>query len=193
MNPDGPLAVLFPDKAKPILPVVAYEDIRAREHAIRVFKQMVPQLNGAWEFDYSWWRFDYLKDATLADLAASDAIQADVVIVAANPEGDFPEALTEWIESWASRKTNLPSALVGLLGEADDPRRLTSPRHASLRAYANLARMDYLPCHPPGTSAPCAQRDSPFPETQRRVETVTPVMETILHHRPPPRGWGINE
>ena len=181
------------DKPKTIFTVIAYEDTASRDHACHTCDQLLTKLHGELEFDFSWWRFAYLHDAALAQMAAADAIQADVIIVAAKPDGEFPESLTQWLESWVFRKQNLPSALVGLLGGADEPRRMTSPRHASLSNFATLAGMDYLFCLPTDALHPWVHTDNPFETIQRRVETMTPVMQSILDFHPPERRWGIND
>ncbi len=189
MKTDDKYALL--DKPKTIFTVVAYEDRSTRDRVIRASDQLVNRLQDELEFDFSWWRFDYFKDESLAELAANDAIQADVLVVAAH-SAEFPAALRSWLESWAHRKQNLPSALVGMLGNANDAK-AWSTNHTFLSSIAAKSGMDYLPRLSMSAFGSQAAAHDPFSAVQTRAETMTPVMEDILNFHPPYRRWGINE
>ena len=96
------------------------------------------------------------------------------------------------MESWAHRKQNLPSALIGMISGPDETDEW-SPGHTFLRGMAARSGMDYLP-HPlrPAFHSARAAHD-PFAELHSRAETMTPVMEEILNSHPPYRRWGIND
>ncbi len=166
---------------------VSYEDTATRDRAIHVCDSMVADLGGDLEFDFSWWKFDYLGDAKLFEMAVQSATQADMVIFSARNSGEPPGLVKVWVESWITRRDLRPSALVGLIGLADETKRTSAAWHTYLFNTARRAGMDYLPQE--------AGNEGQFSleSLLRRAETITPFLEEILHQSHPPTHWGINE
>src|SRR5437899_10601275 len=69
--------------------VVLYEDKETRERAMAMCDQLVKKFWSEVEFDFSWWRSDFLTDPTMAHVAAQDARAADFVIYCSSPESDL--------------------------------------------------------------------------------------------------------
>lgn len=179
------------DKPKTVFTVVVYQDQVTRDRVIESCDHLITQMSDDLEFELSWWRFDYLQDEHLAAAAANDATQADIVIVAAH-DGELPASVQHWMESWAHRKQNLPSALVGMVGGAEEAVEW-SPGHTFLRGMAAVSGMEYLPQLSLSVFGSHPAAHDPFAEVHDRAETMTPVMEEILNFHPPYRRWGINE
>jgi|GEM_PF-3893769 len=92
----------------------------------------------------SWWNFDVLAITAVRKLAAAEAAQADMIIIAAHDRLDLPPEVKAWIHQWLAQGENHSRALVALLPpEGKKPR----PAHgiiSRLRKVAELGRMDFF-------------------------------------------------
>jgi hypothetical protein len=70
--------------------VVVYEDAATRESGVIFCDQLVGRFWGNCEFEVSWWPFAVLNQAPAAKEAAERAAKADLIILSATPDGDFP-------------------------------------------------------------------------------------------------------
>ena len=169
---------------------VLYEDVTARNRAIRICEHLRLELEPEMRFDFSWWKFLFLEERTLAAFASKKASEANMIIVSADAGAEFPWAVEHWMESWVSRKTIWPSVLVPLIGSTNNRSDEVTPRHLYLTKIAQRAGMDFLPYKAADTST---EKHETIVEISRRAETRTPVLENILNRYHPPAHWGINE
>ena len=169
---------------------VLYEDVTARNRAIRICDHLRLKFEPELCFDFSWWKFLFLEERTLAAFASKKASEADMIIVSAHAGGEFPWAVEHWMESWVSRRTVWPSVLVPLIGSANEQADEVTPRHLYLKRVAQRAGMDFLPHK---ATDPSREGSESIVEISRRAETRTPVMENILNRYHSPDHWGINE
>jgi hypothetical protein len=169
---------------------VLYEDVTARNRAIRICEHLRLQFEPGICFDLSWWKFLFLEERTLAAFASKKASEANLIIVSANPGKEFPWAVEHWMESWISKRTVWPSVLVPLIGSANDQADAVTPRHLYLTKVAQRAGMDFLPKKAADTSS---EGSESIVEISRRAEARTPILENILNRYHSPEHWGINE
>ncbi len=168
--------------------VVIYDDAATRARAMAACDCLIQQCWSEVEFDFQWWRTDFLQDAAMAELAAEQAVRADFVIVACDPEREVAPALREWFERWAPRREGRDGALLNLMGEVS--RSIAAWRNEQfLRAMARLAWLDYL------TPAGAAQEEFPgsFEDAQRRANLHSSILDDILNTGPRPPSFGLNE
>ena len=166
--------------------VVLYEDRETRDRVLNVSAHMEAQVGDEIALKFSWWRFDFLQDARLAEQATDAARVADMLVVSAHPGRALPEAFTQWIESWLPQRGYRESVLVALIGAEEDSMRDAASEY--LREVATRARMDYL-AKP--LLAPSAAPD-PLPgPPPKRSETKAPFLQERQVR--PPSHWGINE
>jgi hypothetical protein len=169
--------------------VVLYEDKATRERAMGICDDLIRQFWAEVEFDFRWWRTDFLVDAAMAKAAATDARVADFIIFCSHPESDLSPTLTEWFASWAEQRAGQPGALLDLTHEAGTPAPYSDLKQIRLRELAQRATLDYL------TEIPSVL-SSAAPESLESVATratrVTEVLDEILHYPAPPR-FGLNE
>jgi hypothetical protein len=164
---------------------VIYEDNPAREWGVGFCDQLVGRFWDRCEFNVGWWSLDMLKDAATAREAAANAAAADIIVVAAAPEGDFPLHAKNWLDLWLDQRGQREGMLVSLTGAQESARVLEGRREAFLRNVAHRAAMDYLTHVPPDLSR--AMPDS-LDSFNTRAETVTGLLDDILHRPvPPPR------
>ena len=117
--------------------VIAYDDLDVAKRAEAVYERLAQRLEETFEFQQRLWRFDVLQEASLRAQAVSDAVDADIVIVAMKDDSEVPEAVRSWLESLLTRVTGA-AALVALL-----PRTGTSAQ-PYLEDVARRGGMDFF-------------------------------------------------
>lgn len=127
---------------------VIYEDSAARNEAIQLCARLMRAFEQELEFDFTWWRFKFLLDPEIAQLAAAAAAGADLILVAVHRAESFPLEVESWFERWPAQRKLSEGALV-LIHSAGGNESQTGLSDAYLRLVAQRARLDYLP--PSGT------------------------------------------
>ena len=141
------------------------------------------------EIDFTWWRFDFLRDAGMVEAAADAAACSDVILFSAHGGRELPSVVEGWIERWVSRRGLRHGILVAMIGTGEDRLKGLTPIHVYLREVAQRATMDYLP---QVVDAELGRLDSSIETITRRAEKLTSVLDNILQRRPAPRRWGTN-
>lgn len=170
--------------------VVVYQDRTTRDRAIRLCDHLIETFWSDLALEFSWWKFDYLREPGISRLAAEAAARADLILFSAHASKELPPHVESWIESWLKRRENRTAALVALIGLAADPLKGMTPVHIYLREVAQRAQMDYLP---QVLDDPAVRFNVSVETINNRAEKVTSVLDDILHHNPTPPRWGINE
>jgi len=163
--------------------VAVYEDPAARDRAVGFCDQLVGRFWAHFEFDVSWWSFALLEQALAANEASDKAAHADLIVISATPEGEFPASLKAWMDSWLGRRGEREGMLVGLIEDAGDPSVGEVPKHHWLRDAAHRASMDYLTQVPQDISRSFPDSLDSYTE---RADQVTTLLDDILHQQPPP-------
>jgi len=124
------------------------------------------------------WAFRLLNDEDWHGEAATDAIAADILIIAASTAPPLPLNVSRWLDPVIHRKRGSDAALVALLGvEEDSDRRDATELLDAIRQAAGRAGLDFFPASPRSRVEEIVDR------IQERSETVTPVLEKILQLR----------
>lgn len=180
----------LPKKADSFSAVVLYEDHATRDHAMEVCDRLVHKFWADVEFEFSWWRFDFLHDSALASDAVRLAARSELILLAAHAGRELPSPVKGWIESWLPIRKPGFGVLVAMIGTEADRLKGLSPIHVYLREAAQRAYMDYLPQVIDG---PLSKFDVSIETISKRAEKVTTLLDNILHRPPTPMRWGINE
>jgi len=169
---------------------VVYEDQVCRDNAIEMCDRV---LSHHWEdidVECNWWKFMYLWHPHICQEAADFTARADLVIFSVHGETELSLVVRKWIQSWVSKRTGRPGALISLVGVNPERRHGVSPVGNQLRELATQAGMDFF-LHEFDTG-----KDSPAfygQDMASRAEVITPLLEEILKHRETASRWGINE
>ena len=167
--------------------VIAYNDIVAGKRAMRVLGDLGKRLGDEIEFQPLPWSFDLLADVNWREVAASDAVKADILIIATSDSNPLPSAVGQWAEAAISQKRGTSAAVVALFGSEENPDRAGSFRLEAIQTAARQAGLDFF------APVPRDELGEAIARIHQRAETITPVLEEILHqHHSAPR-WGINE
>ncbi len=162
---------------------VVYENVAARDVAIRHCDALAQKFMGDLEFDITWWRFGYLVDPDIAREASQAAVRADLILVSLDGD-ELPGDVKAWFERWLARREVAEGALALIR---------TATRADAVDAYFRLAarhaNLEYLD-HTGSGSGSTARPD------RLREDQVSPDT-TGLTHTPGRNyrssGWGINE
>ncbi len=76
-----PQADNLSEKGEVVSALVAYEDSTTRDRALQVCDRLVQKFWRDVEFDFTWWRFDFLRDGEIAIAAANAATQSDLILL----------------------------------------------------------------------------------------------------------------
>ena len=170
--------------------VVLYEDKSTRERAMVTCDRLVRNFWTEVEFDFHWWRTDFLLDPLLAQTATLDAREADVIIFSSAGEAELSAAVLHWFDQWAEQRGNREGMLLDLTHGAVPVTLRSERKQNRLRELARRARLDYVPGIP-------AQLRGRLPDSWQTAEAravqVTSVLDEILNRIPPPSHFGLNE
>jgi hypothetical protein len=121
--------------ANRVCTVAAYEDSTTEARVNEFCGGLARQLGEACEFSKQMWLLTELRVPRLRAIAAEDAAQADLLIVAVHHCEELPAELEDWFEQWLAKKGKRATLLLALL----DP--VYSGVSAALRTYLeNIAR-----------------------------------------------------
>ncbi len=157
------------------LALVVCEDELAHARALSICENLTRRFWGEIEFALSWWLFTNLECAVNAEEAAHVAMEADMIFLATQPHGDFPEKVISWIETWAKRRGDREGALVWITGDESAPS--GGPRQLYLRQVAHRAGMDFLSEIPESPAPALPESPEWFANRARAMGT---VMDGIL-------------
>jgi hypothetical protein len=170
--------------------VVVYEDHPTRDRAMSVCEHLARAFREQVEFDVSWWKFRYLVDPELAQAAARDAADADVIIVAAHADCEVTVGVRDWMETWAVHRAGRDGALVALVEGEVFPAPEVKPLEAYLRALALRARIDFLaPVDLGGSQA----SPNSLALGRQPANPGVPLWHGLPRDPKPPPHWGLNE
>ena len=166
--------------------VIAYNDVAAGKRAMRVLADLGKGLGDDIEFQPLPWSFDLLADMDWREVAAHDACNADILIIATSSASPLPPAVGRWAEAAISQKHGTAAAVVALFGSDENPDGAGSCRLEAIQTAARPAGLDFF------APAPHHELDEAIARIHQRAEMVAPLLEEILHHQQPAPRWEQN-
>ncbi len=159
---------------QPLRVVIAYNDLTAGRRAMRLLSNVGKELGGEIEFQPIPWSFDLLEDMDWRDVAASDAVNADILIIATSDADPLPPAVGRWTDT-AFRDNRRSAAVVALFGSEENSDRYGSSRLHAIQTAAHREGLDFF------APTPRQKLEEAITRIHERAETITPVLEGILH------------
>jgi hypothetical protein len=164
--------------------VILHESDKALAHARALCDHLMAKLWAELDIELHQWPFDQLREQAAAQEAALKAASADLVVVAARPEGQFDPDFIEWTERLVDLRQQHEGALVGLFHQDVESTGLgVCPRDMHLHRVAVRAGMDYLkhlPDRPPHGIPDllewCSARASKFTGTLDQIIRSEPTL-----------------
>ena len=113
--------------------VIAYNDVAVGKRAMRVLADLGKGLGEDIEFHPLPWSFDLLADMNWREVAAHDAVKADILIIATSSTNPLPSAVERWAKATISQKRGTAAAVVALFGSDENPDGAGSSRLEAIR------------------------------------------------------------
>jgi hypothetical protein len=167
--------------------VLTYQDFHCGLRAKEFFNRLVRDHGSLFRFLCHLWRFDFLSAPELSGQAIAEAVNADMIVIAARAQAELPALAKAWIERWR-REPRTSGALVALLDGLQTSSASTVCTY--LRNVATTSQMRFF-CN----ASPPSEMDIAFPiEVVQRPET-TARLENKVRFRDLAAAshWGINE
>jgi hypothetical protein len=165
--------------------VILYEDRASRERALEFWQRLSQQQEANEELLVDMISFAQLSRADEARRTAPKAASADFVVFAVTADGDVPDEIRSWIESWLGMRDAREGAMVGLVEGDRSVGSTAGSKEIYFRHIAHRAGMDYLSQSPPAASKGLPDSLDSY---QDRARHMTSVLNTILDTpSPPPR------
>lgn len=168
--------------------LVLYEDFAAGRRATDTCNLLMARLGDEFELRCSMWKFEVLRNSKLSEIAAREATEADIIIVATHGSSPLPSEVTAWVDAWLPGRGAHPAALVAVVNSAFQSKDRSSATFDYLRSVAAAANMDFL-----GQVTAFARNDYALPDFPLRAETGTTLPSDSPRWNAADRHWGINE
>lgn len=123
--------------------VIAYDEIPAGKHALRAMAGLGRGLDKDVAFHLATWSFGRLAEEGWGEVAAGDAVRADILIIATSSANPLPAAVRQWTESAIRRKHGSAGTVVALFGPEENPDGNGSTRLQAIRSMAHGAGLDF--------------------------------------------------
>jgi hypothetical protein len=172
--------------------VIIYDDFDSATRATALLERVAVRADEEIKWDIKPWKFDVLKQPTLAALTVAVAANADLIVLALRRIHSTPTELLDWLEDWAkhrriedacvlalySYKTHTPSMPLNKL------RIFAEEQHLTLLDSRKVRKKD-------GNPAPFVHR---LQQRKRLVvSAASPPGPSFAERLPIPHHWGINE
>ena len=129
-----------------------YEDLEAGLRSKVLMECVHAGMNLPVRFKLDFWRFDWLRERSLRNIALSTARNSALVIVSATRARQLPDQVEKWISAWAQEKNGYPSTMIALLPKGPDGRPRCQLLHERLRRAARQKHADFFSeCFAPQT------------------------------------------
>jgi hypothetical protein len=172
--------------------VIVYEDFETGKHARKTYDFLVENLGCDCRFINQMWKFDVLKIAKLRDIAAKDAVVADIVIISSHGSHELPPEVREWIESWLAD----PGETLALVALFDRPEE-KSEKMCEIRDYlASVAKRGRMKFFSQPHEWSSGEREPERFMLQRVSNLGGRTLSTLagaVEREPSVSDWGLNE
>src|SRR6266702_5644572 len=170
--------------------VVAYNNFDSGIRAKEILDRLARALGSQLTMNISMWKFDVLELDKLQDLAANDAVEADIIIISTSGAGELSPGVQQWVERWLCRKQPESSAFVSL-NEADPDGTAESPAVSEyLQTIANRGNLSFFSQR---GNLPVPDFQSTVQAIYREAEQTSSETAAILQRSSRLSGWGISE
>jgi len=170
--------------------VVVYQDGATRQRAMDACDFLMEKLWSEVEFNFHWWRTDFLEQPAMAQTAAEEAAGADFLIVCSNSEYPLSPALKRWFESWVEMRQGRDGALLDLMESGVAEAATSHATGTFLRGIARRATLDYFTT---AQETLMGTLPASYEEVDQRASQMSSVLDDILNQPPRPPSFGLND
>jgi hypothetical protein len=179
-------------EAKPVFNVViAYEDFETGKQAKKTYDLLMQNLGGDCAFNNQMWKFDVLAIPKLREMAAKDALIADVIIVSCRGGSSLPDSVKGWVDLWQAEK----SAAIALVALIDSPQEHVFQSREVRDYLADIAKragMEFF-AQPEEDGGRTENTPFVFNDGPKRGDKPLSSLAGAVHRGTSFSHWGINE
>jgi hypothetical protein len=172
--------------------LIIYDDFASAIRASTALRQAAYRAKVRANWNLRPWRADILRFAPTADEALNDAVDADVVMLVGRRVYALPPWLSQWLESWGSRRKPEDCALIVVRDETD---RKGSAPNAELSRFAEKHSLDFIVENDTSSDDGILSSVLTLPEDDSPVHRTPQALapRSTLLMGGSFRNWGINE
>lgn len=170
--------------------VIAYEDFETGKHAKETYDFLVNNLRHECRFENQMWKFDVLGIPKLREMAAKDAMLADIIIISCRGTHDLSSDVKAWINAWLDGQSNA-IALVALFGDHAGP----GDNHHVREYLADVSRRAQMEFFAQPNALPFKRFDESFASERgaKREDKALSTLAAMVQRDQTFPHWGINE
>ncbi len=124
--------------------LIAYEDFANGRRAMMFLERLVEEFGRLFTFVPRFLKFEDLTKAQVAEQMEKEALEADLVVVAAYADGEWPGPARAWIRELEIRRGKRDRGLVSLLNSRQEASPNDRPAQWRLRAATKRGRSHAL-------------------------------------------------
>jgi hypothetical protein len=132
------------EPAKDLNVVIACEDPAIAGHACAVLERIGRKNKAEGRLIYRWWNFEVLAIAALQKVAVSEAVAADMIVIAARDGKRLPKAVNDWMRQWLATGEHHRRGLLAVLVTDPDMPRGSENMLSRHKKVAAEGRMDFF-------------------------------------------------
>ena len=167
--------------------VIIYDDFDSATRATALLERVARRADEAIKWDLKPWKFEVLKQPTLAALTVAVAANADLIVLALGRKDATRAELLDWLKNWAESRRIADAAVLAL--PSDDPPTPPAPWE-ELEAFAEAQGLMFLDQNGVGHGGNQACFGGHW---RRRSVAPRPARTAAAGRLPVPSHWGINE
>lgn len=165
--------------------VIIYDDFDAAIRATALLERVAARTDEVVKWDIKPWKFDVLKQPSLAALTGAVAANADLVVLALARAYPVPAELLAWLKNWAQQRRIQDAAVLALpSGEptSEDP-------WNELKTFAKGHGLIFLDKN----NVEAGENAATFGQRWQAQPTASESPRLFAGRLPLPSHWGINE
>lgn len=157
--------------------VIAYNDVVAGTRAMGVLNKLAKRIGNEIDFVPIPWSFNLLDDVDWKAVAASDAVKADILILAVSSGGTMPSFVERWTKDVIEKKRGTTAAVVSLFDTGQMPHGTVSSHLKTIEEWVHRAGLSFY------APAVHSEMEKTVAHLDERAEKITPLLERILEDR----------
>ena len=165
-------------EASSLLATVLFEDVESGLRARALMESVEANMDFPAEFQLDLWRFDWLAERSLGNIALSRADRSALVLISVGSANTLPPAAENWLNTWVEMEQNHPLALVVLIPKEKRTDDAYHSLHEQLRAAARRKGVDFF-CE---FFEPSSRREVSVPTAGVVDETMPAATQTRSDH-----------
>jgi hypothetical protein len=169
---------------------VIYDDFDFAARAAALLERAAIRADEVMKWDVKPWRFDILKESSLANTALDETVDADLIVVASCGTHLLPDEVMEWLEHWAARRHLRDVAVMALCPEENAGPMSLGER---LKQFAEWHGLPFLDCRILRDNGDTTSFVHRLWWQKQAPQPVESTLEFFGGTSRSPRHWGINE